>query len=360
LIEKIKVIDAQIVNIYRTDLHNKNFINTNPINNDIPVLAIVSTQSRKDTNNIRHFGFNDAVFRSTKNPGIKNTLTNLINKNNTSGSLVPIYVNPPSRQEWTGINVLVVDDNEINLKFAEILLKENGANVVTATSGEKSIECVNNQVFDLIFMDLQMPGLDGYEATKNIRCLDNGKQSVILALTANAMAKDKTRVEKYGMNDLIIKPISKSIVQEILNRWLNKKSERESKIVIKKVTHSLEIFSKIEAIELAAGNEQLANELTLMLIDELPDYRTEIKNAFLNKCKVKLKDNTHKLHGASRCCGTPALRFAASQLEQAIDNDITDQLESDISLLIHEIDRLLNSDPKDLRIVATENAELSF
>jgi two-component system sensor histidine kinase BarA len=331
--------DAQVINIYRSDLNNRKIKQLLPENNDIPSLAIVSTRSYKDLKNIRHFGFDGAVFRSAKNSDIKNALINVIEHNDATE--ISTNITATDNQDWTGISILVVDDNDINLKLAELLLKQHGANTITATSGSQSIECVKKQNFDLIFMDIHMPGLDGYEATKRIRSQSNIKQPVIIALTANTMDKEKIRATECGMNDLLIKPISDQLVQNAINKWLNTNSEHSINSSPKNTVDSLETFSRDEAIELAAGNEQLAKELTSMLINELPGYRTEIENALSNNSKVRLKDNTHKLHGASRCCGTPALRHAANQLEHTIDNNITDQLESGVDLLIYEIDQLM-------------------
>lgn len=113
---------------------------------------------------------------------------------------------------------------------------------------------------------------------------------------------------------------------------------------------TLAIFSSAEAKELTAGDEALANELTSMLIAELPTYRSDIQTALKTQDKDSLKTHTHKLHGATRCCGTPALRHAANHLEVIINNNSTDHLEESVNLIIHEIDRLINTDPDNLSV----------
>lgn len=343
-----EIFDAQIINIYRDDLRKKRLQRLVPENTDTPCLAIVSTRSYKELEKTYKTGFNGAIFRSSKNSDIKDSLINIIDDSDTGEESVDSVIT--GKKDWTGINVLIVDDNAINLKLAELLLKERGANTITATSGEKSIEYVEKQEFDIIFMDIHMPGLDGYETTKRIRSLNNIKQPVILALTANAIHKEKTRAIECGMNDLLIKPVSNRLLQGAIDKWIKNNIEPVSDYSKEIITTPLEVFSKDESIELAAGNEKLASELIGMLIDELPIYRTEIKNAFSTNSKIRLKDNTHKLHGASRCCGTPALRYAANQLERAIDSNSTDNLEPDVNLVIYEIDQLINFDPKDLHL----------
>ena len=116
------------------------------------------------------------------------------------------------------------------------------------------------------------------------------------------------------------------------------------------IQHETDFFSKSEATELAAGNTQLANELTSMLINELPEHLQVIKEALANSDIERLRQQTHKLHGATRCCGTLALRNAAYQLESDIDNGVLDRLVDSTDLLANEIERLINTDPADLMI----------
>jgi two-component system sensor histidine kinase BarA len=344
--------DAQVISICRTDMHNKKLGSFLPHNIDkkIPTLAITSTQSYEDLKDIRDIGFTDAVFRSSKMSTIQQALSGLFGTTNLNDSVNNDVTKPENIYDWSKLNILVVDDNDINLKLAEIILTKNKAQVTTARSGKQSIKYIKEQPFDLIFMDLQMPGLDGYEATMRIRSLKHGKTPIIIALTANAISKDKSRIMECGIDDLLVKPISEKLIQDVVNRWLFNNACLNKGNTMEKTSDVLELFSREEARDLAAGNGELANELTSMLITELPMYRSEIKNAFATSNKVNLKSQTHKLHGASRCCGTPALRYAADQLENIIDNNLTDRFEYSVNLLIHEIDRLIDSDPGHLNV----------
>ncbi|MCW8923276.1 MAG: Hpt domain-containing protein, partial [Gammaproteobacteria bacterium] len=105
-----------------------------------------------------------------------------------------------------------------------------------------------------------------------------------------------------------------------------------------------ELFSRSEALKLAADNIELANELTNMLIEELPSYLQSINDALAKHNIKQLRHDTHKLHGAARCCGTLALRQAAERLESDIDNNNSETLEPSSHQLIDEIERLINTD----------------
>ena len=344
--------DAQVISICSADMHNTKIKSYLPKMTDknIPTLAITSTRSYEDLKSMKDIGFSDAVFRSAKRVTIQQALSAFFEAANISDFDVIDEIKHETKHNWSNINILVVDDNEINLKLAEIILKKNGARVTTASSGKQSIKYIKKQPFDIIFMDLQMPGIDGYETARLIRAHDNGIKSIIIALTANAMPGEKSKTSECGMDDLLVKPISENIMQNVVNKYLFKSAQPVQDNTPTSSTTSLEVFSKQEAKELAAGNDELANELTSMLIAELPVYRSEISNAFTSNNKLDLKHQTHKLHGASRCCGTPALRYAANQLENIIDKNLTDRFKDNFKLLIYEIDRLIDSDPEQLSV----------
>jgi two-component system sensor histidine kinase BarA len=282
-------------------------------------------------------------------------MKSLIDSINGTAISADIKVNPADsldHRKHSGLKVLVVDDNDINLRLAEIILKKNNYDVTTICSGDDSIELVRNNQYDLIFMDLHMPGLDGYEAAKRIRLFEySDHRPVIIALTANAMPQELEKIEACGMDDVLIKPISEQLICDIISKWFSQAIDKpQANITETPATQSAEIFSLADARRLANGNEVLAIELFNMLIKELPDHRDDIRQALDSKDMQILREVTHKLNGASRCCGTPALRYAANSLELSIDNNEDDKIELKSVELLTEIDRLLAYElPEELR-----------
>ena len=339
--------DLAIINICSSCMNDEAIRSFIPKNKSTtPLLAIVSTRSHKKLNDIKNYGFNDAVFHSAKHVFIKQSASKLINPDIKSAEMEQ----PANKAlfEWSGLNVLVVDDNDINLKLAEIILTKNGAQVVTAESGQQAIDLTKNHHFDLIFMDLQMPDMDGYESSIHIRENKNNDDTIIIALTANAMAsKESRKFEQCEINDVLIKPVNETSIQNTIDKWLKNKINRKQQI---DADHEIELFSKSEALKLAAGNIQLANELTGMLINELPSYLQIITEALASQNIEQLRQQAHKLHGAARCCGTLTLRHAAERLESDIDNNISNNLEPNTQLLLKEIEKLINTDQSTLMI----------
>lgn len=117
-----------------------------------------------------------------------------------------------------GANILLVEDNEINQELALELLANGGINATLAKNGQEAVDKIQQQVFDGVLMDIQMPIMDGYSATKIIRKLEVGKELPIISMTANAMTNDIENAQQAGMNDHISKPL---MSPKCLLRWQN-------------------------------------------------------------------------------------------------------------------------------------------
>ena len=346
--------DAVVFGISRNGIHTAERFSdcVMRLKEHTPVLTIASTRSHTELGRLGSHGFSDPVFRTARRSDIRQALVNCLNR-------TPAVFEPqaaPSPPQTVLLNpslrVLVVDDNEINLRLAEIILKKQNYDVTTVCSGEDSIVLAGNNRYDLIFMDLHMPGLDGYQACRQIReNEDSSRRAVIIALTANAMPQETDKIKSCGMDDILIKPISAQLVSNIISKWFSG-SGRKTRRQVSGFgdTSSADVFSIDSARELANGNVSLALELFNMLVGELPEHRSGIEQALAEKDAARLKDVAHKLNGAARCCGTPALRTAADALERAIVNSDTDDLDAKAATLLTEIDRLLEFElPAELK-----------
>jgi CheY-like chemotaxis protein len=123
-------------------------------------------------------------------------------------------------REHVGRRILLVDDEPINQEIAQILLEDVGLQVDLAADGRQAVEKVGQGAYDLVLMDMQMPLMDGLEATQCIRRMPERATLPILAMTANAFAEDRQRCLAAGMNDFIAKPISAEHLYSIILRWL--------------------------------------------------------------------------------------------------------------------------------------------
>ena len=129
------------------------------------------------------------------------------------------------RQNHHGRRLLLVDDEPVNLTVAQFLLEDAGLLVDTAKDGMEAIERVKSSAYALILMDMQMPNLNGIDATLTIRTLPGYGATPILAMTANAFAEDKARCLAAGMNDFLVKPFNPDLLFATLLKWLDKLPE---------------------------------------------------------------------------------------------------------------------------------------
>ena len=134
-----------------------------------------------------------------------------------------------------GLNILLVEDNELNMEIAEFVIQSEGASVVKAWNGQEAVEAFEKSAsgeFDAILMDVMMPVMNGYEATKTIRSMDrsDAKKIPIIAMTANAFVEDRIKSKEAGMNEHVSKPIDMKLLVKIIAELAGKNKNCEDKV----------------------------------------------------------------------------------------------------------------------------------
>ncbi|WP_341303311.1 response regulator [Pseudomonas sp. TMP25] len=248
--------------------------------------------------------------------------------------------NAPSRAPL----ILCVDDNPANLLLVQTLLGDMGAQVSIANSGYEAVEKTAEQTFDLIFMDVQMPGMDGRQATEAIRQQENQCAQgpvPIVALTAHALANEKRALLQSGLDDYLTKPISERQLAQVVLKWtgLALRTQSSEHTSISAAHSSLSVLDADEGLRLAAGKADLAADMLSMLLAGLPADRQTIRQARESGERLSLIERVHRLHGATRYCGVPQLRAACQRSETLLkQNDpaaqqALDELEAAIERL---------------------------
>ncbi|UZE97124.1 response regulator [Alkalimarinus alittae] len=262
----------------------------------------------------------------------------------------PIHTLPGTTKSLAP-TILAVDDNDANLKLVEVLIKELGINVVTAASGFEALTKWKLQKFDLIFMDVQMPGMDGIETTEKIRAHEKSGQRIpIIALTAHALAEEKKTLLNKGFDDYLTKPISEQQLQNVIYHRTGfqcaspelLEADNPAPQTIKPSTRARKAACVDIAlcIKLAAGKNDLAEELFSMLLEHLVPDLEAIQTFFEDGDREALLERVHKLHGATRYCGVPELQETAERMEAALKQK-SDNLEAHYEDLIEAIEQVL-------------------
>ncbi|MDX1754485.1 MAG: ATP-binding protein [Marinobacter sp.] len=229
--------------------------------------------------------------------------------------------------------VLAVDDNEANLKLVLTLLRDHQIQAEGAASGFEALSKARQTSFDLVFMDLQMPGMDGVETTERLRNLDGYSRKLpIIALTAHALADERERLTQQGFDGYLAKPISSQQLMETLYQHTGYRESppqgmsgpvqeiRDTRRGIRPSTRQKqrECVSIQESIQLAAGKTDLAEELFSMLLEQVQSDLPRLRTLWEKSDMEAVLECVHKLHGAARYCGVPELREAANLLETGL------------------------------------------
>ena len=156
-----------------------------------------------------------------------------------------------------GARVLLVEDNEINQQVALEILESAGFNVSLANNGQEGVSAVKENNYDVVLMDIQMPVMNGYEATREIRKDERFKDLPIIAMTAHAMAGDEDKSLQSGMNGHITKPIDPDQMFATLLKWIEPQegatTDRQPEVTLEKTDLTQEILAEEELPETLAG-----------------------------------------------------------------------------------------------------------
>lgn len=220
------------------------------------------------------------------------------------------------------LKVLCVDDNEANLKLAEAFLSDFDVQREVTDSGIEAIALCKANSFDVIFMDMQMPDMDGLESTKNIRKINEHYKNIpIIALTAHAMKGEKEKVLSEGMTEYLTKPISQLQLKNSIELWTKRSVQYKTDSTKSLATSPNTKDSKNLSIDWqlslknAGGREDLALDMLKMLIQSFPDAKAKIQQHLDAKNIEQLIAEVHKLHGATAYCGVPQLKYLANKYE---------------------------------------------
>jgi len=242
------------------------------------------------------------------------------------------------------MSVMAVDDNPANLKLIGALLEDQVQHVELCTSGAQAVEQAKQMQFDLILMDIQMPGMDGIRACELIHQLPHQQQTPVIAVTAHAMAGQKEKLLSAGMNDYLAKPIDEEKLHSLLLRYkpghiggtYTVSSEQAEISVNQNATFDWQL-----ALRQAAGKPDLARDMLQMLVAFLPEIRNKVEEQLVGENPEDLLDAIHKLHGSCGYSGVPRLKNLCQLLEQQLRAGTPEsELEPEFLELLDEMDNV--------------------
>ncbi|MGL6316468.1 two-component sensor histidine kinase BarA [Vibrio sp. WXL103] len=256
-------------------------------------------------------------------------------------------------KELLPLTVMAVDDNSANLKLISALLQERVKTVVACNDGIEAVECAQQEKFDIILMDIQMPRMDGVTACKAIKTSDLNGDTPIIAVTAHAMQGERERLLDAGMDDYLTKPIEEHILQQVLVRWNPNRDESEVEAIelepiktepLTQTSNQNLIIDWQLALKQSANKQDLAKDMLRMLIEFIPEV-SEVVDSVLDPqthTQPDLLHFVHKLNGSCSYSGVPRLKKVCAELEKGLRSDMSiEDLEPELFELQDEMEKVI-------------------
>jgi CheY-like chemotaxis protein/HPt (histidine-containing phosphotransfer) domain-containing protein len=255
-----------------------------------------------------------------------------------------------------GARVLLVEDNEINQQVAKEILEGAGLNVALANNGQEALEAVKESEYDAVLMDVQMPVMDGYKATRAIRKDKRFKGLPIIAMTAHAMAGDREKSLKAGMNDHVSKPIDPEELYRTLEKWIGRSpgevsgvEGREEEVTQTAPAEDTAKFPELDGINVDAGlkrllgNKKTYRRILLKFHEDFQDAADTIKGLVSEEKYDEAGILAHSLKGAGGNIGAEKLHGAAEALEMWFKDGKKGLPEPEYAQFLGELSRVLAS-----------------
>jgi signal transduction histidine kinase/DNA-binding response OmpR family regulator len=193
------------------------------------IMMLTSAGHRGDAARCQELGVAAYLLKPIRQSELREAIARLLGAREKKGAipLITRYSLQDAREPGTSLRILLAEDNPVNQRLASHLLEKRGHSVVVAANGREALEALKKGRFDLMFMDVQMPVMDGFEATRAIRKLEvgSGIRLPIVALTAHAMKGDREKCMAAGMDGYLTKPIRPQELDEVLRGYLTRQAE---------------------------------------------------------------------------------------------------------------------------------------
>ena len=232
-------------------------------------------------------------------------------------------------------SVLLVDDNEINLKLASELISLWGHDVTPANHGNKALELFNSQTFDLVILDIQMPDIDGVTLLHMMRSQKPNEQTLFVALTANVLNDEAGRLIELGFDYFLGKPVDEDKFRTLLASDPLRQHAGSASSSAKESDCSVDYA---RSLALAADNESLLRQIFEILRRDIPDQQIQLTSALAQLDHDKLAAIAHKLHGVTCYASLPRLRRKVLGFQQRLARDSNMPLEHSVQELNEELD----------------------
>lgn len=300
---------------------------------DIPMVLLTSITTSREAKLAREKDFSGYITKPYKRSELLDCIAMVVNENINENKSSFITKHSASEAKFNNkLKILLAEDNDINSKLFINIIKMKGLSADIAVNGLEAVEATKHKEYDIIFMDCQMPQMDGYEATKKIREMEEiNKHTPIIAMTANSMKGDAEKCIAAGMDDYISKPFDRDKLEHILIKYTKNDFYEETE---------MDTFQSVlnKFVEETGFEKEFCREMLQEFFEQSKELVEELKENIKSKNLLDCRNNLHKIKGSAGSVRASQLAEAASQAEQLAINSKAEELK----VAIDKIEDLLN------------------
>lgn len=311
-----------------------------------PTLVLLASSVQEDMKHVIDMGATQCLSKPIKPNVLTQAIGDLLLPESPSA---PVFKNKVSQPvSWlAGIHVLVADDNAINRKLLRNLLQKYAAEIICAENGKQAVEVIKAQEVDIAFIDIHMPVLNGFEAIKEIRWLPHGQQLPLIAMTADAMEKNRAEIEGSGFDALLIKPLEEKELLSTAFKLLGITPPETEKPESKPDSHTdstrrgMPIYDHAQALRISGNSHSIAHAMLTQMIKTLPKSLETIAKLTAETNWQELWQSVHQLQGTASVCAVPAFSSSLKDLQVAVQNKNITAAKYKLADVQSEMQRLL-------------------
>ena len=322
-------------------------IKADPLLKDTLLIMMTSMGKRGDARRLHSVGFSAYLTKPVKQSQLFDCLSTVLGRSIHPGAAEDVAMvtrhtlNEAQRRK---ARLLLVEDNPTNQKVALHIFEKLGFSADVAGNGREAIEALRRAPYDLVFMDVQMPVMDGFAATRMIR---DGRSGVlhsgipIIAMTAHAMKGDRERCIGMGMSDYIPKPIMPGVLAEMLDKWLVHAPEAAAPQTAQASSGEADpvsgpvVFDRQTLLARLLGDRELVKEICAGYLEEMPEQLQRLRQAVDRNDGDLVGKMSHTMKGAAANVGAMALSAAALNMEKTVKGGRLEQM----ALILPEMER---------------------
>jgi two-component system, sensor histidine kinase and response regulator len=320
------------------------YIKRHPSFRAATIMMLSSAGQRGDAMRCRELGVSAYLTKPVRQSELMDAILTALGTRTKNDAQPALITRHSLRESQHRLRVLLAEDNAVNQLVALRLLEKCGHMVTVVANGKRALEALEKSPYDIILMDVQMPEMNGWEATRAIRERERaaGRRIPIIAMTAHAMKGDDEKCFAAGMDDYLTKPIRTEELFAALEKVGASKVARE--VLLERATPEprAEALDMAAALDRLGGDRDLYYELVDLFKSEFPNVETAMRSAIDGRDAGALERSAHALRGSSGNLGAIGVSYAAMELENLARSGKVEGAGEQFKILQKEIGRLFS------------------